>query len=154
MKIDLIRYSSQSVTTLGAVLIDGKFQCYSIEDRHREEKVKHHTRIPEGQYEIKLREFGGHYHRYNQKFKGHKGMLWLQNVPDFTDILIHIGNDNEDSSGCILLVNEVNNNRTDKGKGTRSTKAYLEFYFKVLKALENEEKVFISIIDFDVPFSD
>ena len=153
MKIELIRYSSQSKTTFGAVLLDSKFQCYSVEDRYRTNKVKHETRIPAGTYEVKLREFGGHYERYKEKYAGHKGMLWLQNVPEFTDILIHIGNKEGDTSGCILLNNEVNNNVTDMGRGTNSTQAYLNFYFKVLKAFESGEKVFISIIDFDVPFN-
>ena len=119
----------------------------------RVKKIKNETRIPAGTYEIKLREFGRHYQDYIVKYKGHKGMLWLQDVPEFTDILIDIGNGEEDTSGCILLCNEVNNNRTDYGKGKDSTKAYLDFYFKVLKAFENQEKVFISIIDFDVPFN-
>jgi hypothetical protein len=99
MKIELLRYSSQNMTTLGAVLIDGKFQCYSIEDRFRLEKVPNETRIPSGVYEIKLREFGSHYEKYKSKYEGHKGMLWLQDVPNFTDILIHIGNDEKDSAG-------------------------------------------------------
>ncbi len=152
MIIDLYRYSSQSKTTFGAVLINGKFQCYSIEDRHRDQKIKHETRIPKGVYSIKYREFGGHYSRYKNKYTSHKGMLQIMNVPNFKDILIHIGNDNGDTSGCLLLCNEVNNNKTDQGKGTRSTKAYLDFYFKVCEALDNNEDVAIQIHDLDKPF--
>jgi len=153
MKIEVLRFSSQSKTTLGAVLIDNKFRCYSIEDRYRAEKVKNETRIPAGTYEVKFREFGGHYESYKQKYAGHKGMLWLQDVPGFSDILIHIGNTEGDTSGCILLNNEVNNNVTDMGRGTNSTQAYLNFYFKVLKAFESGEKVVISVIDFDQPYN-
>ena len=114
MELQLLRYSSQSKTTFGAVSIEKKFQCHSVEDRHRDTKIKHETRIPAGRYEIKLREFGGHYERYKQKYEGHEGMLWLQDVPEFSDILIHIGNGEKDTSGCILLCNEVNKNIVDK----------------------------------------
>ena len=152
MKIDLYRYSSQSKTTLGAIMINDKFQCYTVEDRHRDVKVKKETRIPKGKYKIILREFGGHYERYKEKYTNHKGMLWLQDVPNFTHILIHIGNYDKDTEGCILLNNEVNNNKTDKGQGTRSTKAYLDFYFQVLEALEDGEEVWIEIHDLDIPY--
>jgi hypothetical protein len=138
---------------LGAVLIDSKFKCYSLEDRYRTEKVKNETRIPAGTYEVKLREFGGHYEDYKKKYAGHKGMLWLQDVPGFSDILIHIGNREKDTSGCILLNNEVNNNVTNKGFGTNSTQAYLNFYFQVLKAFESGERVFVSVVDFDQPYN-
>lgn len=151
MKIDIYRYSSQSQTTLGALLIDGKFECYTLEDCFRKEKIKHKTRISKGSYRITLREFGGHYERYKEKFEGHKGMLWVRDVPYFTDILIHIGNDKDDTSGCILVNNEVNNNRTDSGKGTNSTQAYLSMYFKVLKALESGDGVKLDIHDLDIP---
>ncbi len=154
MIIEVLRFSSQSVTTFGNVLLNGKFQCFSVEDRYRKEKVMSETRIPAGFYQIQLREFGRHYEHYVQKYAGHKGMLWLQDVPGFSDILIHIGNGEKDTSGCILLNNEINNNRTDYGRGKDSTKAYLDFYFKVLKAFEEGDDVFIRIIDQDVPFSD
>ncbi len=148
----MYRYSSQSKTTLGVILIDNKFQCYTIEDRYRKEKIKHETRIPKGTYEIKLREFGGHYERYVNKYNGHKGMLWLQDVPEFTDILIHIGNDQEDTSGCILTGSTANNNSKYKGQVTASTEAYLDMYFKVLEAFESGEDVSITIQDLDMPY--
>jgi TPP-dependent 2-oxoacid decarboxylase len=152
MKIKMYRYSSQSKTTLGVILIDNKFQCYTIEDRYRKEKVKHETRIPKGNYKIKLRDFGSHYNKYIGKYAGHKGMLWLQDVPEFTDILIHIGNDQEDTSGCILTGSTANNNSKYKGQVTASTEAYLDMYFKVLEAFENGEDVSITIEDLDTPY--
>lgn len=152
MKIDIYRFSSQSKTTFGAILLDGKFEAYSVEDRYREEKIKHETRIQSGYYEVVLRNFGGHFDRYTQKFDGHEGMLWIKDVPNFTDILFHIGNDELDSSGCVLVVNEINNNLTNKGIGTNSTKAYLRFYFKVLDAFKRNESVYVEIHDLDVPY--
>jgi hypothetical protein len=55
MKIYLLRYSSQSEDTLGLIMIDGKFECYTLEDQYRNFKVKGDTRIPEGTYKIKFR---------------------------------------------------------------------------------------------------
>jgi hypothetical protein len=153
MNIKIFRYSSQSKTTLGAMLINDKFECYTLEDSHKAVKVKNQTRIPNGKYEIKLREFGGHYEKYLSKYDGHGGMLWLQDVPNFEDILIHIGNDAEDTSGCILVGSTANNNANNKGFIGASTDAYLDMYFKVLDAFDNGEKVFITIKNLDTPFS-
>ncbi len=153
MDIKLYRYSSQSKTTLGIIHVDKKFQCYSIEDRYRKEKVKGETRIQAGRYEIKLREFGGHYEKYVNKYEGHEGMLWLQDVPNFEDILIHIGNDAKDTAGCLLVGSTANNNAKNKGFISGSTEAYLDLYFKVLPELKAGRKVFIGIIDLDIAFS-
>jgi hypothetical protein len=154
MEINLLRYSSQSKTTLGALLIDNKFECYTLEDTFRQVKIVNETRVSAGRYEIKLREFGGHYERYVKKYDGHKGMLWLQDVPNFTDILIHIGNESNDTSGCVLLGSTANNNKTSKGEITNSTDAYLDAYFKILnEGFGRGERVFITIHDLDLPFS-
>lgn len=153
MILTLNRYSSQSKTTLGILLIDNKFECYTLEDRFRIEKVAGETRIPQGKYKIKLRDFGGHYNRYSQKYNGHKGMLWLQDVPNFKHILIHIGNYAEDTEGCVLVGKTANNNVTDKGMVSNSKDAYLDMYFKVLNAFESGEDVYIEIFDLDAPYS-
>ena len=129
MNIKIFRYSSQSKTTLGAMLINDKFECYTLEDSHKDVKVKHQTRIPSGKYEIKLREFGGHYEKYLSKYDGHGGMLWLQDVPNFEDILIHIGNDAEDTSGCILVGSTANNNANNKGFIGASTRCLFRYVF-------------------------
>ena len=152
MNLKLYRYSSQSRTTLGALLIEDKFQCYTLEDCFRKEKIKHETRIPGGRYEIKLRNFGGHYEKYISKYEGHEGMLWLQDVEGFSDILIHIGNDSKDTSGCILVGSTANNNLKNKGLITSSTEAYLDLYKKVIESFNRSEKVFITIKDLDVPY--
>lgn len=152
MELQLYRFSSQSKTSLGVLLIDEKFQCYTLEDTFRKEKIKKETRIDSGKYEVKLREFGRHYEKYRQKYEGHEGMLWLQDVPKFEHILIHVGNDSEDTEGCILVGSTANNNAKVKGMITNSTEAYLDMYFKVLKAFKRGEKVFINLTDLDKPF--
>ena len=80
MIVKLIRFSSQENSTLGLLYIDGNFQCFTIEDEFRTEKVMHETRIPEGIYELGIRDEGGFHERYKSKFKGvHKGMILLTN---------------------------------------------------------------------------
>ena len=140
MIIKLQRFHSTDDFTIGK--IDDLF--YSLEDEKRENKVMHETRIPAGTYEIKLRTFGGHHEKYKLKFPFHKGMLWLQDVPKFKDILIHIGNTDDDSSGCILI-----GMKADLLKGTisQSTVAYSMFYPPIAKELEEGRKVFIEIKD-------
>ena len=70
-------------------------------------------------------------------------MLWLQEVPNFTNILIHIGNTIKDTMGCILIGMEA------EGEDLilRSTTAYVRFYRHVVEAFERNENVYIKIID-------
>ena len=147
MELKVYRYSSQSQTTLGALHIDGKFECYTLEDQHQDIKVKSETRIPKGKYNIGLRTVGGFDARYKAKFSFHKGMLQVLDVPNFEYILIHVGNHEDDTAGCLLVGNTANNNRLNKGFIGDSTNAYREMYIKVLKALESGLNVTIEYID-------
>jgi hypothetical protein len=146
MEILLKRIKQTSEETLGKLYINGVFECYTIEDEHHDVKIKHDTRIPAGRYEIKLRTFGGFHENYKVKFKDiHKGMLWLQDVPGFGDILIHIGNTEKDSSGCILVNAGYMESENGRIVGTSSVLAYKKMYPKVAKALASGEKVWITI---------
>jgi hypothetical protein len=145
MKIKVQRFLKSDDFTIGKAFIDESFECYILEDEFRSEKVMHETRIPSGTYEIKLREFGGHHDKYKLKFpEFHKGMLWLQGVPKFKDILIHIGNSDEDTSGCLLTGKTAD---LVKGWVGQSTQAYIDLYKKVAPELVKGNKVFIEIKD-------
>ena len=133
MNIKVYRFSSDTQSTLSAIHIDGKFHCYGLEDEFRTVKVWGETRIPKGKYNIGVRTVGGHNERYSNKFPSfHKGMLHVLDVPNFEYILIHIGNTDDDTAGCLLLGQECNNNRIDKGALVGSTLAYREFYRLVI----------------------
>tara|TARA_R100001244_G_scaffold131649_1_gene105248 strand:- start:40 stop:489 length:450 start_codon:yes stop_codon:yes gene_type:complete len=148
MKLKVYRYSSQSRTTISAIHIDGEFECFGLEDRYREIKVMGETRIGSGTYTIGLRTVGGHHAKYSNKFPDiHKGMLHVLDVPNFKYILIHIGNGEKDTMGCLLVGQEANNNKLYKGQITSSTSAYTELYSKVIKALDRNEPVTIQYID-------
>ena len=59
--------------------------------------------------------------------------------PNFEYILIHIGNTDDDTAGCLLLGQECNNNRLNKGFLIGSTSAYREFYNVVVDSAESGE---------------
>tara|TARA_R100000951_G_scaffold30311_2_gene26101 strand:- start:2388 stop:2837 length:450 start_codon:yes stop_codon:yes gene_type:complete len=149
MKLEVIRYHTSDDYTLGMLLdvTEGrKFLCYTLEDEYREEKVMHETRIPAGTYKITLRKIGGFHGRYEKKYGSmHKGMLWVRDVPGFEYILIHTGNTDEHTSGCLL----VGNSSDYKGFVGSSVNAYKRIYPAIAKALETSD-VEITYTDFDL----
>jgi hypothetical protein len=145
LQIILNRRKSNAHETWGELYLNGKRICYTLEDEKRAVKVWGETRIPAGEYEIKLRKEGGHHARYT-KFDFHKGMLHLQNVPNFKWILIHIGNNDKDTAGCIL-VGSVLISKNGRFTLLRSTDAYIAIYPQIANALERGEKATITIKD-------
>lgn len=131
-KIVVNRFTSDKETTLSLVSLNAEHQCFGLEDQFQAVKVKGETRVPAGVYPITVRQEGGFHGRYNRKFPGfHDGMLWIRDVPGFEYILIHVGNDDDDTAGCLLLGSGVS---TANGLTiTRSVKAYKAFYKKVIE---------------------
>ena len=156
MKLEVLRISSQSDSTNG-ILFDTtkgrKFLAYTLEDEYRDTKVKGETRIPAGTYKIKLRKEGGFHGRYTTKYGSmHKGMLHVQDVPGFDYILIHTGNTDEHTDGCLLVGNtQTENIGTKDGFIGASGDAYKRIYPPIAKALEDGEEVEITYVDFDTP---
>ena len=154
MKLELIRISSEKDSTNGVLfsVIDGErqFLCYTLEDEHREEKIKGETRIPSGEYRVTLRTWGGKHERYKDRYGDkHKGMLWLRDVPGFEYILIHSGNTDEHTSGCILVgLSQKDNVSNPNGFVSSSRNAYIRMYPDIAKELEDGGEVTIKIIDY------
>ena len=150
MKLEVVRYFTSNDFTLGMLLdvTEGrKFLWYTLDDEHREGKVMHETRIPAGTYKITLRTTGGFHGRYLKKYGSmHKGMLWVRDVPGFEYILIHTGNTDEHTSGCLL----VGNSSDYKGFIGSSVDAYKRVYPDIAEALEKGEDVEITYTDFDL----
>lgn len=144
MKLTVVRFQDDGETTSGLLFIDGKFECYTIEDQHRDKKVWGDTRIPGRLYKLGLRIEGSHDDKYSKKFpKDHVGMLHVLDVPGFEYILIHIGNTEADTAGCLLVGNQI----TKEGKLVDSTGAYLSMYKKVAPRLKKGEEVTINYLD-------
>ena len=154
MKLEVLRVSSESDSSSGLVfdITNGrKFLCYSLEDEYRNDKVMHETRVPAGTYKILLRKEGGFHSRYTKKYGDfHKGMLHVQDVPGFEYILIHTGNTDEHTSGCLIVGDSQENNQLVKnGFIGKSVQAYKRIYTPIAEALEKGEEVTITYVDYD-----
>lgn len=153
MKLEVLRFSSDSDSTLGAlfdVTDKRKFLCFTLEDEFREVKVKGETRIPAGTYNVTLRTEGGFNQRYNDRFGTafNKGMLWVRDVPGFEYILIHTGNTDDNTEGCLLVGDTQTQNITKNGFIGSSTDAYTRIYPSIADVLVDGGEVIITYKDY------
>lgn len=126
MVLELKRRFKGPEYTIGSLYINGKYLCDTLEDTVRdlskEAKIKHKTAIPEGQYIVIV----------NRSPRFRRDLPRLLNVPLFEGILIHAGNSNLNTSGCIL----VGENKI-KGKLVNS-KYYEEKLTSTLKEIQRK----------------
>ena len=155
MHLVLQRISSGSDSTIGYIRyyqgLTSHLACFTCEDGRQPYKIAGETRIPAGTYDIEIRTDGGMHSRYNEKFSWHRGMLWLRNVDGFEWVYIHIGNDHEETRGCILVGDyPLPDYAMGGGRVMQSVSAYHRLYKKILAALDSGEKVQITIKDEEV----
>ena len=95
------RLTADEGATLGVATYKGQFVGFTLEDRPRKVKVPGDTCIPAGRYKLRWRNWG----KWAQRFMkaGFTGSLELEAVPNYTDVLIHIGNDKTATAGCLLV---------------------------------------------------
>ena len=80
-----------------------------------------------------VRQEGGFHNRYSEKFpEFHQGMLQVLDVPGFEYILIHIGNFETNTDGCLLVARDANTG--GKISIPDSTEGYIKFYKEVIQA--------------------
>lgn len=143
MELQLKREIFTDISTIGSLTIDGKFECYILEDKDRginntltleqimRVKVYGKTAIPYGRYEIDW--------TMSARFK--KMMPILLNVVGWSGIRIHSGNSELDSLGCLLCGTRKITNRI-----TESTIATNKLYAKIEAAKKQGQKIFITIV--------
>lgn len=153
MKLQLKRIALRPTYTIGRLLIDGERFCDTLEDRVRdtnkdgdlldegEGKVYAQTAIPYGTYGVTLNVQSPKYSKRKQ-YEFCKGYLpRLLDVPHFEGILIHIGNQPEDSAGCIL----VGENKVVGGL-INSTATFTRLYERLKAAADRGEDIEIEIV--------
>ena len=136
MRIGVDRFTSDDDTTISNITVDGEFVCFGLEDEYREVKVSKETRIPAGVYAVKLRTVGGFHGRYQARYPWHQGMLHVQNVPGFEFILIHTGNTDDHTAGCLLTGESATISQGDMSVGM-SRIAYAKLYALVIEAAKD-----------------
>ncbi len=153
MELHLERKYRKDTYTIGNLYVNGEWLCNTLEDKDRklyqgmseelimQQKVYGETAIPYGRYEITLKVQSPRYKDKKQYAKCQGYVPRLLNVPCFSGILIHIGNSNADTSGCILV-----GLNTIKGKVMDSTKTFWKLY-EILSKVPKGEKIYINITD-------
>ena len=104
----VVRELSVDGTTMGALYLNGHWQCWTVEDEIREDerpvaewKIAGKTAIPAGRYGLRL--------SMSNRFK--RVLPELLEVPGFTGVRIHAGNTIEDTEGCLLVGRTRSNGR-------------------------------------------
>ena len=130
MNLLLQRQPSDEHRTHGDLFIDGEWECYTLEDVVRPEKIKGETAIPEGNYRITLE----HSPRFGPD------TITVNNVPGFSGVRIHAGNTEADTEGC-PLVGQV---RADASI-LKSRAALDALKPKIAAALQDEGEVWLEV---------
>ena len=142
MVITIVRKEFTDTYTMGELLLDGKFFCYTMEDTDRniteddtdakikQVKVPKRTAIPYGDYRIML--------SFSKKLK--RFLPILLDVPAFRGIRIHKGSTQDWSSGCILVgMKKLQNKLSDI---TNAENLLME----ALKKVNENEPIYIKIV--------
>lgn len=131
IKLKLKRIAFKDTYTIGRLYINDEYFCDTLEDKYRgnelsKTKIAGQTAIPTGRYQVTL--------NVSPKFK--RLLPRLLSVPFFEGILIHRGNTDKDSAGCIL----VGENK-EIGKVINST----IYENKLIEILKKDSDITISI---------
>jgi Family of unknown function (DUF5675) len=138
MDLRLERKQYKADSTIGELFVDGSFECFTLEDGIRTNKVYGQTAIPAGSYFVVV--------NYSPRFK--TTLPLLRDVPRFEGIRIHPGNAPKDTLGCILV---GRNWKSGAEQLTASRAAFAPLKEKILAALQRGEGVQIRVIQENAP---
>jgi len=131
-KIQITRNIFTNKSTIGDLFFDGEFICSTLEDTIRNVKIMKQTAIPAGEYKIEL--------QFASKFN--RVMPFLRDVPYFDGIMIHWGNSDVDTEGCIL----VGSKEPEKADWISSSRAaFATLYPMIEQAINLGEEVRVNI---------
>ena len=144
MELVVARRPTVKQTTFGRLSINDHFECYTLEDAVREIhggpvtewKIPGETAIPRGRYRLALED--------SPKFG--PDTMTLKDVPGFSYIRIHAGNDDSDTEGCLLVGQRILEQQDDGGNILDSRAALTALKIKVLTAINTwHESVFLTV---------
>lgn len=139
MLIKVHRVANTEDACMGCMELDGVQFCFTLEDCVRDlgpdgsGKIYGKTAIPAGEYKVVI--------DYSHKFQ--KDMVHILDVPYFTGIRIHSGNDAEDTLGCILVGHSMEHPARISG----GSSVMPELFDKIKAALGEGQPVSIVITD-------
>jgi hypothetical protein len=148
MKIRIETIMTNAKCLLGRMVIDGQFQCFTLENPIRKEKIKGETAIPATMTKLGLRKDSPMAKRYDARYARikHDGMLWLLNVVDFTYVYFHVGNTIHNTDGCILVGMGANVDEDGAAMLTSSSIAYVKIYQLIKAAIDRGEDVMVEVL--------
>lgn len=142
MKLTLKRIYTNDQYTIGRLYIDDVYVCDTLEDCDRgldssmseeeimSKKVYGQTAIPTGTYKIDMKTVSPKYKDVSVYKNACGGKVpRIIDVKGFSGILIHIGNTNKDTKGCVLV-----GKNTKKGMVTNSRDTWLKVYYQMYLA--------------------
>jgi len=138
--LELVRYIFSPTNTIGELYLNGEMLSHTLEDVVRNgddgkleevEKVFGQTAIPYGRYEVVVNR--------SERFK--RDLPLLLNVPLFTGVRLHPGNNESHTNGCILC-GDVS---ADFSHLVNSRKVFDEAVFPAIKAALQKGKLYIDV---------
>lgn len=142
VELKLVRIFWGDTYTIGKLYVNNEYFCDTLEDKDRgltsdmnvnhifDVKIKDRTAIPYGKYEVTMSIQSPKYSdfsKYSWSKKYNAFIPRILEVPGFSGILMHPGNTDEDTSGCILV-----GKNTQKGMITSSQKTFFKLMDEVL----------------------
>lgn len=125
----LVRIWYTNESTIGMLILNNKFECYTLEDQVRlGEKVYGRTAIPSGTYMVII----------NESPKLKKLTPRLLAVPNFEGVLIHTLNTADETEGCIGVGCDKYVNKIGRSKIA---------FDRLMSKLKIDDKIKITIID-------
>lgn len=118
--------------TIGALSVNGDFECWTLEDPVRDgPKIHGNTAIPFGEYPVAI--------TWSPRFQ--RDLPLIEYVAGFTGVRIHPGNTTADTEGCIL----PGTDRMGKSVG-RSRMAFDNLFIKLKAARAISEPITLRIV--------